>query len=797
MKLLSRFIWLIVGISALVFSGITLVQIKATNEFELIKNSIKEEYDVQVDKMTSPDKYGAGIASYMADICDDASTSFFLSRPEPDEYFVEYNLHPEILEYNTVDAVWFFKPDGSLYYFKSNSNIKADQIPVAVNDIVTFFESEKLISFYAFTDNNAILFNAAKITESNLGHTGYVAMASILDNRWITKYESNINNSAINIVEASVTLPEIENNIIRITRDLKNYKNETVAILNVELHLPFLSLWHSTNSNDKWVMSISMIVIVLFLITFLIIWVISPLKRISSSLKNSTSEAIIPLVSGKTEMNEVARMIADYHKKTEDLEASESVKRHIFEQAQVGIIIAEAESGLINTTNPYACELMNAPEDAILGNVTVNFLAPIEDNMVNTESFESTLFDSKGNKIPIIRTSTKMMMDGRQVIMNTFVDLSEIKTLQNKLEDEKKKLSLAVQNSGLVFCEYDIQSDELSINSEWAFIANGESKNKGENIIQNIYDSDRKTIVDKIKLIQNSVKDAMVAEFRVNHPERGIIWLNVSILVSKRDENHKPKQLIGLLEDITERISVQQELIKAKEKAEESDRMKSSYLGNMSHKIRTPLNTIVGFANLLTEDEIEADERNNYINIIRNDTEQVLHLIDDMINIAKIDANQLDINKKTCHVNKIINSLTNYYKANSKTDKIKLNVKTMLDDGKDILQSDADKLYQVMSNLLNNAFKFTESGTIELGYFINPVDHKLILYVKDSGIGISNENKDKIFNRFFQVNPLSEGTGLGLSISQSIIKLLEGKLYFDSKLNEGSTFFIELPFKEI
>ncbi|PKM49124.1 MAG: hypothetical protein CVV01_01085 [Firmicutes bacterium HGW-Firmicutes-6] len=433
-------------------------------------------------------------------------------------------------------------------------------------------------------------------------------------------------------------------------------------------------------------------------------------------------------------MNEVARMIADYHHKTDELEASESIKRHIIEQAQVGIIIADTDSGIIYTTNPYACELFKAPEEAVLGNVTTNFLAQ-SDQGNNTEGFESLIFNTKGEEVPVLRTTTKMMMDGKPVIMETFVDLSEIKTLQDKLEDERKKLSLAVQNSGLLFCEYDFKTDDIILDKNWMFLTKGEKATKGENILDNIYDSDKKVVAGKIESLEKGAKDTLVAEFRVNHPDRGIIWLNVSVLITKRDENHQPKQLIGLIEDITERINVQQELIKAKEKAEESDRMKSSYLGNMSHKIRTPLNTIVGFANLLSEEELEAEQKNSFINIIRTDTEQVLRLIDDMINLAKIDANQLDISKKKCSVNKTINNLAEYYKANDKTQKIKFSVNTMLPDGKDLLNTDPDQLQKALNNLLSNAFKFTDQGEIELGYFINPLlGYGLFLLIS---IGIS------------------------------------------------------------
>nr|MDA3818509.1 HAMP domain-containing sensor histidine kinase [Prolixibacteraceae bacterium] len=238
--------------------------------------------------------------------------------------------------------------------------------------------------------------------------------------------------------------------------------------------------------------------------------------------------------------------------------------------------------------------------------------------------------------------------------------------------------------------------------------------------------------------------------------------------------------------------NIQQELIKAKEKAEESDRMKSSYLGNMSHKIRTPLNTIVGFANLLTEEELDTEQKNNFINIIRSDTEQVLHLIDDMINLAKIDANQLEVDNKKQHINKIMNSVADYYLTSEKTNELKFSVNNMLPDGKDIINTDASQLEQAISNLLNNAFKFTKEGEVELGYFVNPADNKLIIYVKDTGTGIPDNQKDKIFNRFHQVDPMSKGTGLGLTITESIVKMLGGRITFESEENKGSKFFIEL-----
>ncbi|MCF8361006.1 MAG: PAS domain-containing sensor histidine kinase [Prolixibacteraceae bacterium] len=796
MKLLSRFIWLIIGILMLVFITITIYQFRTENEFNDIKKSIKKEYDVQVDKMLAIDPHSVGdFSSYMAELANTSATKTFLSLPEPNISILQDYLFNDILTYHNIDAIWFYKQDGSLFHFKTVNDINQNQMPVPEDKLNEVISNDEMFSFYANYNNTINYYHSKKIKDVN-GQSAYIIMASKMDERWTDKYMATINNSVINIVPSGQELEEIDNKTIRITRELNAYDGSTAAILNIELHLPFLALWEKTNDNDKWIFTVTLSSLAILMLVFLLYWVIMPLRKISVSLQNENTDDIKHLLKGKTEMNEIARMIADYHQKQDELEASESVKRHIFEQAQVGIIIADKNTGIINTTNPYACNLIDAPEEAIIGNVVENFIKSTNTTHKSGESSEEILLNTDNESIPILCTHTKMMMNGQPVTMNTFVDLSEIKSLRDKLQEEKKKLSLAVENSGMVFCEYNFKTDEIIIDKNWAFITEGASQNKGRNIIDNILESDRKNIINKFEIIDYGKKDAIDVEFRVKHPSRGIIWLSLSILITKRTSEGKPMHMIGLLEDITERVNVQQELIKAKEKAEESDRMKSSYLGNMSHKIRTPLNTIVGFANLLTEEELDADQKDNFINIIRSDTEQVLHLIDDMINLAKIDANQLEVDSKNQHINMIMNNVADYYRASEKTNELKFSVNNMLPDGKDIINTDASQLEQAISNLLNNAFKFTKEGEVELGYFVNPADNKLIIYVKDTGIGIPDNQKDKIFNRFYQVDPMSKGTGLGLTITESIVKMLGGKISFESKENKGTKFFIELEMNQ-
>lgn len=803
MKLLSRFMWLIIAVLVIIFAGISIVHFRAENKLGLIKKSISEEYNILIDKMLSPEKAEI-YSTYNSEVSNSGNVREFMSLATPASEILSYDLDTMVMSHFNVDAVWFFKANASPFYFFSHHNLNQGLLNISAENIFNLFKSGRTCNFYVNNNNQIIRIFGTIIGETNTPQ-GFLFSATVLDQRWIDFYQQEINNSEVSFAKTDEKLSEISKEIIRIERPLPSFDGTIVENMIITLKLPFLSLWQNTTITDSWFSYGAMALIATLLIIALILWVILPLGKISKSLEKGDSHDIQPLIKNTSEMGKVARMISDYHQKNEEIEASESTKRHIIEQVQVGIIISDAASSLIITANPYACEIINAPEDAILGNITQNFFAPLSDELKNklkntTENLtgiESFIQSSTGEQIPILRNVTRMFMDGKHAIMETFINLSEIKSLQNKLEDEKKKLSLAMKNSGLVFCEYDFKTDEILLSDEWKFMLKGKSNSNAQNIINNIYPSDYKSITDHFSSLSSGARDTLTSEFRVQHPERGIIWVNLSVLITKRDEAHKPKQLIGLLEDITERISIQQELIKAKERAEESDRQKSAYLGNMSHKIRTPLNTIVGFSNLLTEDDISHQEKDNYINIIRHDTEQVLHLIDDIISIAKIDANQLDTNDKECSINEMFNSLSEYYKTNEKTNRIEFVTKQMLPNGKDILKTDADKLHQILNNLLNNAFKFTNEGKIELGYFINPVEEKMIIYVKDTGIGIQNEHKDKVFNHFYQANQTTEGTGLGLTISQSLVKLIGGKLNFESKEGEGSTFFVELPFKEV
>jgi PAS domain S-box-containing protein len=262
-----------------------------------------------------------------------------------------------------------------------------------------------------------------------------------------------------------------------------------------------------------------------------------------------------------------------------------------------------------------------------------------------------------------------------------------------------------------------------------------------------------------------------------------------------RAANNALKETNAKLEEQTE------ELKNAKEKAEESDRLKSAFLANMSHEIRTPINGIVGFTQLLREEEYSDEEKKEFYEIIDNNSKQLLQIINDIIDISMIEANQLSIKKETFSLNKLMDELNETIQHElEKVNKnnITLELYKSMNDENDFIETDKTRLRQVISNLLNNAVKYTKKGTIKFGYHLLDKT-KLQVFVEDTGIGIAREKQAIIFDQFRRSNELksdeSGGTGLGLSISKKLIELLNGTIDVESTPEKGSNFTFTLPIK--
>ncbi|MCD4664587.1 MAG: tetratricopeptide repeat protein [Bacteroidales bacterium] len=270
-----------------------------------------------------------------------------------------------------------------------------------------------------------------------------------------------------------------------------------------------------------------------------------------------------------------------------------------------------------------------------------------------------------------------------------------------------------------------------------------------------------------------------------------------------KDSSGKPVAYVVILIDITERISFIEKLKQAKTEAEESDKLKTAFLANMSHEIRTPMNSIVGFSNLLTGSGIGQEKRVEYLNHIIQSSSTLLNLIDDMIDISKIEAGQLKINIEECKLNKVINQLFLSFNDSIVNDDVGLRLNLPADTDSLLIKTDPLRIRQVLSNLIGNALKFTEKGYIEVGYIINSRKKRptIDFYVKDTGIGIPKGKQDLIFDRFRQVDDsilkIAGGTGLGLAISKRLVELLGGAIWVESEMGKGSVFYFALPYKPI
>jgi len=253
--------------------------------------------------------------------------------------------------------------------------------------------------------------------------------------------------------------------------------------------------------------------------------------------------------------------------------------------------------------------------------------------------------------------------------------------------------------------------------------------------------------------------------------------------------------ILNVVREISERKHFEQQLIQAKQKAEESDRLKSAFLANMSHEIRTPMNGIMGFAGMLQRKNLSEEKRNHFISIINNSAGQLLGIINDIIDISKLETGQQKLSPETFNLNHFMKETHSLFRPTAKEKDLKFLLHNALKDEQSQVTTDKTKLQQIVNNLLSNAFKFTTEGRIEFGYELSA--DELHFYVSDTGPGIPREMKEKVFERFMQLNVPGSvtqgGTGLGLSISEGLTELLGGSIHIDTRPGEGSTFHFHIP----
>ena len=370
------------------------------------------------------------------------------------------------------------------------------------------------------------------------------------------------------------------------------------------------------------------------------------------------------------------------------------------------------------------------------------------------------------------------------------VDKTENTIAYNKIQEFKNFFELVGDYAKVGYAHFDALSRNGYALSSWY-------KNVGEEegtplpeiigIHSHFHPEDRAIMLDFLAKVVKGESTKLCRDVRIRRADGSYTWTRVNVLV----RNYRPQdnviEMLCINFDITQLKETEQMLIKAKEKAEEADRLKSAFLANMSHEIRTPLNAIVGFSSMLEEAE-DQEEKHQYITIIEDNNKLLLQLISDILDLSKIEAETFDIIPKRVNAKQLCNDL--FQAMQMKTSpQVELRLKDNLPEL--TFTSDKNRLYQVLLNFVTNALKFTSEGNITIDYQIDGNEVKFS--VQDTGMGIEPEKQEAIFTRFVKLNSFIPGTGLGLSICQSIVTQLGGKIGVESEPGKGSCFWFTHP----
>jgi len=317
-----------------------------------------------------------------------------------------------------------------------------------------------------------------------------------------------------------------------------------------------------------------------------------------------------------------------------------------------------------------------------------------------------------------------------------------------------------------------------------------------EKYMSHIHPDDRGELLACLEGITKDELKEFVVIFRVDYLCPGEYrWLENRGIVEtvEMSNGRKAKYVYGMGIDINRYKVVEEEMAIAMRKAEESDRLKSAFVANISHEIRTPLNSIVGFANLMVEEGLPEEERKLSSDMITSNSRALLGLLDDVLDLSRLEAGMDKVFLRVCDLHFLVHSMLDIGRLNMAQGV------ELVNEGpreKLLVMTDEVKLTKVFMNLIGNAKKFTTQGHIVIGAKITSDGVWVECWVKDTGIGISPENLEHIFDRFYKVNEFKQGTGLGLSICEAIIELLGGQIWVESTLGKGTTFYFRIPYRK-
>lgn len=380
--------------------------------------------------------------------------------------------------------------------------------------------------------------------------------------------------------------------------------------------------------------------------------------------------------------------------------------------------------------------------------------------------------------------------------------IDQKRNAQKELTHSESRLEMALEGANEGLWDVDFRTGEVFLSQRSAMLLKYSNPNEIDFTISNykklFHPDDHQQLSEAFQMYKAGKTTVFRCESRMLTKDKQFFWFSIHGKIIERDLEHQPVRMVGTIAEIQSQKEFEDQLKEAKEKAEESDRLKSAFLANMSHEIRTPMNAILGFTDLILNDLLDTQERYRYLKVIKNSGENLLNIINDIIDISKIESGQLKINKEKFDLHTLLDDLQkisqNIIDQHSKN--IQLLVKHENENAKFIILADPYRLHQILLNLLTNAIKFTEKGTIQIGYSFQD-ENNILFFVKDTGQGIDHKYKNIIFERFRQIDETSirrfGGTGLGLAITKSLVTIMRGEIWFESEPRKGSEFYFTIP----
>jgi PAS domain S-box-containing protein len=394
-----------------------------------------------------------------------------------------------------------------------------------------------------------------------------------------------------------------------------------------------------------------------------------------------------------------------------------------------------------------------------------------------------------------------LLLDGMRRFLDQRKEKEALINARQKAEESQMQLELITDNfvNGMIYQVAMLDENRRQFN----YISNNvkklygctvkEAKEDANLIYGKLHPDDVMGLIEKEK---EALKNMSVfeTESRVITPNGNIRW---AYYISKPRIINGIVCWDGIEVDITERKQMELELINAKEKAEESDRLKSAFLANMSHEIRTPMNGILGFTTLLQDANLSVENQKHYIDIIEKSGNRLLNTVNDIIEISKIESGDINVAKSEVDIIGHLDTLVTFFRPEAEKKNIEIVMQNNIDGNDLTITTDKNKLSSILSNLIKNAIKYTNEGTIKVGLKVK--NNQVLFSCKDTGIGIPKNRQEAIFNRFEQADiddkQAHQGSGLGLAIVKTYVEMLDGKIWVESEVSQGSTFYVSLPYK--